>query len=173
MNKALFLDRDGIVNVDNEHLYRIEDVEFIPGIFDLCRCFQDKCYLIFIITNQAGIPKGLYTEQDFAHLMKWIIQQFKDEGVEISKVYHCSHHPDFTGSCKCRKPEPGMFLEAKVEFDLDMEHSINLGDKASDIEAGRSAGIKQNVLLRNNLYSGGEDACDSIINKLEELKRIL
>ena len=173
MNKALFLDRDGIVNVDNEHLYRIEDVEFIPGIFDLCRCFQDKCYLIFIITNQAGIPKGLYTEQDFAHLMKWIIQQFKDEGVEISKVYHCSHHPDFTGSCKCRKPEPGMFLEAKVEFDLDMEHSINLGDKESDIEAGRSAGIKQNVLLCNNLYSREEDACYSIINELEELKSIL
>lgn len=173
MNRALFLDRDGVVNVDTGYLHRIEDVEFFPGIFALCRHFQDRGYLIFIITNQAGIPKGLCTEQDFAHLMEWMIQQFKDEGIEIAKVYHCSHHPDFTGPCRCRKPEPGMFLDAKAEYDLDMDKCVNFGDKQSDAEAGRRAGIKQNVLLRNDLYPVGEVADYSIIENIEELKRIL
>ncbi len=173
MNRALFLDRDGIINVDSGHLYRIEDVEFVPGIFVLCRHYQSRGYLIIIITNQAGIPKGLYSEQDFARLMEWMIQRFNDERIEIAKVYHCSHHPDFTGPCRCRKPAPGMFLDAMREHDLDMALSVNLGDKESDLEAGRRAGVKQNVLLRNNPDMTAETREICVITSLSAMKGVL
>lgn len=171
-NKALFLDRDGIIWADKHHLYRIEDVEFIPGIFELCLHFEQRGYLIIVITNQAGIARGLYSEQDFAKLTKWMIRQFDKRGVKITKVYHCSHHPDFTGPCECRKPATKMFFEARKQFDIDMAGSINIGDKKSDIEAGLNAGIKQNILLQDRSYSYTEAADFSVINSLQELQEI-
>ncbi len=172
MNKALFLDRDGIINFDIGHLCRIEDVEFIPGIFELCRHFQNLSYLIIVVTNQAGIAKGYYGEQDFATLSRWMVEQFQSKGIAIAKFYHCSHHPDFTGLCGCRKPAPGMFLEAKADFDLDMKRSINVGDKKSDIEAGLCAGVARNVLLLSEASERVEDADFSIIDSLDELRAV-
>lgn len=143
MNKALFLDRDGVVNVEKNYVYKIEDFEFMPGIFDLCKKYQNQGYLIIIFTNQAGIARGFYTEKDFQILTTWMVEQFQQNGVKISNVYHCPHHPDFTGECECRKPNPGMLLKADKDFNIDFENSIVVGDKQSDLEAGKRCGIKE------------------------------
>ncbi len=148
MNKALFLDRDGVVNVDKGHVYLREQFEFMPGIFDLCRRYASEGYLIIIVTNQAGIAKGIYSEEDFCDLTSWMVEQFSSEGVTITKVYHCPHHPENTGICECRKPAPGMILQATKEFDLDISQCVLIGDKETDLEAGRRAGIPtENLLL--------------------------
>lgn len=147
MNKALFLDRDGVVNIDTVHPYRIEDFEFTPGIFDLCREFRDMGFLIIIITNQAGIAKGLYSTRDFNILTDWMTDEFLKNGIVITKVYFCPHHPEFTGPCECRKPAPGMILKAIKEFDLDITDCVLIGDMETDIEAGRRAGIPEENLI--------------------------
>jgi len=147
MNKALFLDRDGVVNKEKNYLYKIDDFEFIDGVFDTCRYYQKKGYLIIIITNQAGIAREKYTEDDYDILTSWMIKQFERENVKVLKVYHCPHHPDFSGECECRKPNIGMLLEAQKDFDIDMSQSILVGDKNSDIKAGINAGIGRNYLI--------------------------
>jgi D-glycero-D-manno-heptose 1,7-bisphosphate phosphatase len=148
MNKALFLDRDGVINIDKHHTYLKEDFEFSKGIFDLCSEYSDLGYLIIVITNQAGIAKGYYTESDYNVLTTWMIEQFKNQGVIISKVYHCPHHPDITGPCDCRKPNPGMLIKAIKEFDLNISECVLIGDKESDLQAGRNAGIPESNLIR-------------------------
>ncbi len=144
--KALFLDRDGVINVDKVHVSRKEDFEFNTGIFDLCRKYRDQGYLIIVITNQAGIAKGLYSREDFDNLTAWMVGQFAGQGVEVSGVYHCPHHPDVTGPCECRKPNPGMILQAVRDFDLDISECTLVGDKETDLEAGRRAGIPEGNL---------------------------
>lgn len=146
MNKALFIDRDGVINVDKGHVFLKEDFEFSAGIFDLCRQYMDKGFLIIVITNQAGIAKGIYTEKDFLKLTTWMIQQCKNNGVIITKVFYCPHHPDISGPCQCRKPNPGMILKAVGEFDLDISECVLIGDKESDLQAGRNAGIPEKNL---------------------------
>ena len=150
MNKALFIDRDGVINVDKVHVFRKEDFEFNKGIFELCKKYTDNGFLIIVITNQAGIAKGLYTEDDFIRLTAWMIHQFHEQGIVISKVYHCPHHPDLTGQCECRKPAPGMILRAAKEFDLDLSECVLIGDRETDLQAGRNAGIPEGNL---HLYS--------------------
>jgi len=152
MNKALFLDRDGVINIDKGYVHKIEDFEFIDGIFDICEFFQKEGFLIFIITNQAGIARSYYSEKIFQYLTNWMLKEFEKRGINITKVYYCPHHPDFTGKCKCRKPNPGMILTAKKEFDIDLENSILIGDKISDIEAGKNAGIGLNILFNQTNF---------------------
>ena len=149
MNKAVFLDRDGVINIEKEYLFKIEDFEFIPGIFDSCRFLMEKGYLLIIITNQAGIARNKYTEIDFERLNSWMLKQFNNQGIPIAKVYHCPHHPRFTGPCNCRKPKPGMILQARLSFDLDLSQCILVGDKEGDIQAGVNAGIAYNILVRS------------------------
>ena len=151
MNKALFIDRDGVINVDKVHVFRKEEFEFTEGIFDLCSKYSEKGYLILVITNQAGIAKGIYGEADFLELTGWMTGQFAERGIKIAKVYHCPHHPDFTGPCTCRKPGPGMILRAIEDFDLDISQCILIGDKESDLEAGRRAGIPEGNLQKFTL----------------------
>lgn len=145
--KALFLDRDGVVNVEKDYLYKIEDFEFIEGIFELCKYYSDLEYSIFIVTNQSGISRELYNESDFKILTNWMIKEFKKHGIAICKVYHCPHHPEISGVCSCRKPNPGMILDAQREFNLDLSHSLIIGDKERDIEAGINAGIGESYLF--------------------------
>lgn len=146
MNKALFIDRDGVINVDKNHVFMKEDFEFQEGIFDLCIKYIKEGYLIIVITNQAGIAKGLYTEDDFDRLTLWMTGQFFERGIIISKVYHCPHHPDITGYCDCRKPAPGMILKAVKECDLDISECVLIGDRESDLQAGINAGIPESNL---------------------------
>lgn len=149
MNKALFLDRDGVINIEKNYLYKIEDFEFIDGVFDTCRYFQERGYLLIIITNQAGIARGIYSEEDLKKLTEWMIEKFSNVDILISKTYYCPHHPDFMDTCQCRKPNPGMILQAQKDFNLDLSKSILVGDKESDIQAGINSGINQNILVRS------------------------
>ena len=150
MTKALFLDRDGVINVDYNYVYKIDEFEFVDGIFELCKQKQDEGYLIFVITNQAGIARGFYTEADFSKLTTWMCERFKAKGVIITKVYFCPHHPDFNISCECRKPNPGMILQAQREFNIDLKNSLLIGDKQSDLDAGQNAGIENLILVTKN-----------------------
>ena len=152
MQKVLFLDRDGVVNVEKDYLFKIEDFEFIDGIFELCKHYENNGYKIVVVTNQSGIAREFYTEEDFSRLTEWMIQEFFTHGVTITKVYHCPHHPSISGECKCRKPHPGMLLQLEEEFDVDFVHSIIIGDKERDIEAGLNAGIIETYLFNEDKY---------------------
>ena len=148
---ALFLDRDGVINVDRGYVYRQDQFEFIDGIFELCCCAKELGYLIIVITNQAGIGRGLYSARDFEELTDWMCGIFKRRGAAIDRVYFCPFHPVHgIGSYKIdspfRKPRPGMILQAAEEFNIDLERSVLVGDKASDIDAGIAAGVTRNLL---------------------------
>jgi len=168
LKKALFLDRDGVINVEKEYLYKKEDFEFIEGVFELCRHYQDLGYLIFIVTNQSGIARKFYTQEEFAKLTQWMLEVFEKEGIHITKVYHCPHHPEISGECDCRKPKPGMLLGAAEEFDVDLKNSIMIGDKERDIEAAHNAGLRESYLFDE---SGAikESKATKIVKKLDEI----
>ncbi len=151
MNKALFLDRDGVINEEVNYLYKIEDFIFIDEIFDICKAYQQHDFIIVVITNQAGIARGKYTSADFDKLNNWMLDQFSKKGVRIEKVYFCPHHPDFSGPCECRKPNPGMIFQAQKEFDIILSESVLIGDKISDIEAGLNAGIENSFHIEEIL----------------------
>ena len=166
--KALFLDRDGVINVEKNYLYKIEDFEFIEGIFELCQHFIEAGYLIFVVTNQSGIARNYYTEEEFEELTTWMLGVFNQHGIAITHLYHCPHHPDISGACSCRKPKPGMLLQAAQEFDIDLENSIMIGDKERDIEAGINAGLKQNYLYDSTKKIKSSKAT-KIVSRLDEI----
>jgi len=151
MNKALFLDRDGVINIEKNYLYRVEDLEFIDGIFEVVKYYYDKGYLIIIVTNQSGIARGYFSEDDFWNLMYKITKEFEKRGVKLTHIYYCPHHPDITGECECRKPKPGMILEAIRTYNIDPQQSILIGDSKRDIEAANNAGIENTYFVKNNL----------------------
>jgi D,D-heptose 1,7-bisphosphate phosphatase len=142
MNKAAFFDRDGTINVEVNYLYKIEDFKFIDGVPELIKSFNDSGFKVIVITNQAGIARGFYTENDMHKLHKHINRELSKFGARIDAFYFCPHHPDFTGECKCRKPKAGMIEKAIKDFDIDVSKSILLGDKSWDIEAGAKCGIQ-------------------------------
>ncbi len=144
MNKALFLDRDGVININFGHVHKKENFVFIEGIFELCKMAQDEGFLIIVVTNQAGIGKGFYDKESFFKLDSWMKKVFLENGIIISKTYYCPHVSE--DNCTCRKPKPGMIINALKEYNIDPKKSILIGDKVSDIIAGKSAGI-DNVLL--------------------------
>lgn len=146
MNKILFLDRDGVINVDSGHVYKIEDFVFMDGIFDLCKLYMSKGYIIIIVTNQAGIAKGLYTEEDLDILHNYMLEKFEEKGITITDIFYCPHHPD--EDCACRKPKPGLFYKAFERYECDLRKSIMIGDKMSDLIAANNAGIKNLIFLR-------------------------
>lgn len=166
MRKALFLDRDGVVNVEKNYLHKIDDFELMDGIVEVCRSYQQQEYLIIIVTNQSGISRGYYSEEDFALLSQWMVDHFKGLGVRIEKIYHCPHHESIDGVCECRKPEPGMFLRAQREYDLDMGDSVMIGDNERDIDASVKAGVGMNILLSTGTVTS---RADRIIHSLREL----
>jgi D-glycero-D-manno-heptose 1,7-bisphosphate phosphatase len=137
MNKAVFLDRDGTINVEKNYLYKIEDFEFIPGVIEGLKLLQDAGFLLIIITNQSGIARGYYTEEDFNRLNNWMLNQLVEYGVNIAKVYYCPHLPDATVKeyridCECRKPKLGMYYQAIRDYDIDLGQSYAIGDKIRD-----------------------------------------
>jgi D-glycero-D-manno-heptose 1,7-bisphosphate phosphatase len=149
---AFFLDRDGVINVEKHYTCRIEDFEYVPGIFQLCHAAQSVGLLPIVVTNQAGIGRGYYTEQDFHTLTEWMLAEFRSQGIDIGRVYHCPYHPtegigEYRRESFDRKPNPGMILRARDDFDLDLSRSVLVGDKESDIEAGHAAGVGFNIKL--------------------------
>jgi D-glycero-D-manno-heptose 1,7-bisphosphate phosphatase len=168
MNKAFFLDRDGVINKEVNYLIDINQFSFFDDVFDVCRYFQEKKYLIIVITNQSGIARGYYSENDFQKLNAWMISEFKKNKIKINAVYHCPHHPDFGDKCKCRKPNIELILKAKKKFNLNLEDSILIGDKDSDIKTAINSSIGHKYLV-----STGHKIVNSynvkVLNSLKEL----
>lgn len=142
MRKAAFFDRDGTINVDFHHVYRIEDLEFVSGTPEIIRRYNDEKTPVIVITNQAGIAKGIYTEAQMREFHAYMNRQLRERyGAWVDTVYFCPHHPDYTGPCDCRKPAPGLFLRAAREWDIDLSGSVMYGDKESDRLAAERAGV--------------------------------
>lgn len=160
LRPALFLDRDGVINVDRAYVHRIDDFEFVPGIFELGRAAHLAGFLLIVVTNQAGIGRGLYSEADFHALSNWMCARFEAEGAPITQVYFCATHPQavverYRLESDDRKPGPGMLLRAAAQHGIDLPASMLVGDKGSDIEAGLRAGVGTNVLLNGNTRDAG------------------
>ena len=147
MTSAVFLDRDGVINVDHGYVSTWERFEFLPGVPDALRALQDAGYLLVVVSNQSGIGRGYYCEADVESLNQAIARHLGSTvGVTLSEFYHCPHHPteaegEFRRQCDCRKPAPGMIRQAVLEHGVDLKTSLLVGDKDSDIEAGRAAGV--------------------------------
>ena len=171
MNRALFLDRDGVINIEKDYLYKIDDFEFVDGVFELCKYYQNLGFIIIIITNQSGIARKYYTEKDFNLLTQWMNNEFYINGIEIKKVYFCPHHPEISGECDCRKPNPEMLIQASKEFSIDLKNSIIVGDKESDIEAGLNAGLSKTYLF-NETATCQKSKATKIVKSLEEIYNV-
>jgi len=141
---AIFLDRDGTINIEKNYLYRYEDWEWIPGALEALKLFSSSGYRIVVITNQAGVARGYYTEEDVIKLHHKIDRDLATLEISIDAYYFCPHHPDFGshGHCQCRKPEPGLIKQAQKDLDINLQGSWLIGDKLSDINAGLSAGVR-------------------------------
>ena len=170
--KTIFLDRDGIINKEVNYLHKIDEFQFIDGIFDSCLFLINLGYEIIIITNQSGIARGYYTERDYQNLTQWMLRKFNEKNIKILDIFHCPHGPDST--CFCRKPKPGMFLEAKSKYNINMKKSWMIGDNERDILAANSAGISKTILLdKNHTKLLSESKSDFIINSVKELNKVI
>jgi D-glycero-D-manno-heptose 1,7-bisphosphate phosphatase len=143
--KTIFLDRDGVINHEVNYLYKISDFKFIDGIFEACISFGKLGYKIIIVSNQSGIARGYYSEDDYQNLTKWLMHQFKEKKINILDSMHCPHSPN--DNCICRKPMPGMFFAAKKTYNIDMKKSWMIGDKETDIQAAIASGIGNTILV--------------------------
>lgn len=147
MNKAVFFDRDGVLNIDTINLYKIEDWQWIDGAKDAIKYCNDNGYLAIIITNQSGIARGLFTEDDVKKLHNFVNDELKKIGAHIDAFYYCPHHAEgsvapYNIECDCRKPKPGLILQACKDFDIDVKKSFMIGDKERDTDCGKNAGCK-------------------------------
>jgi D-glycero-D-manno-heptose 1,7-bisphosphate phosphatase len=142
--RALFLDRDGVINIDYIDVYKIENFVFVDGIFDVCRKAQDLGYLNIVITNQSGIARGVFTREAVDMLHAYMIEEFQKRSIAITDIYICASHDN---AHEDRKPNPGLLLKAQKKYQINMAASIMLGDKERDVLAGINAGCGQNILL--------------------------
>lgn len=172
---ALFLDRDGVINKDYGYVIKVDQVDFIEGIFEVCRHARQLGYLIFVVTNQAGIARGYYTEQEFTKLTEWMCGVFQARNAPIEKVYYSPFHPDGINVYKLdshlRKPAPGMILQAAKEYEIDLSNSVLIGDKETDIAAGLTAGVGCNLLFcpsHEELASCPDSIATAVIRNLTE-----
>jgi D-glycero-D-manno-heptose 1,7-bisphosphate phosphatase len=154
MHDAAFLDRDGVLNVDSGYLHRAEDVTWIDGAAAAVQRLNRRFARVVVVTNQSGVARGLYREDDVRRLHAWMAAALGAQGARIDAFYYCPHHPTagtgpYTRACDCRKPEPGLLLRAIAEHAIDPAASIMIGDQPRDIEAARRAGV------RGFLFSGG------------------
>jgi len=141
-NKAVFLDRDGVLNQEmGDYVRRFEDFHLLDN-FDALKSLQQKGYLLLVATNQGGLAKGWYTEEELAKMHLHLKQAYHEQGIEITDIFYCPHHPDFTGDCDCRKPKPGLLLQGIEKYNLDPAKSYFIGDRERDVEAATAAGVK-------------------------------
>ena len=172
---AAFIDRDGVLNADHGYVFRVQDFEWLPGAVDALALLQREGFALVVVTNQSGVARGLYTLADVDHLHAHLRADLAAQGVELAGIYACPHHPDGTVleyrlHCACRKPMPGMIEQAAREHGLDLAASCLFGDKASDIEAGRRAGVGRCWLIGTageGRACGADGAAASLIDAVQ------
>jgi|TARA_B100002003_G_C14004975_1_gene485026 D,D-heptose 1,7-bisphosphate phosphatase len=168
MNKAIFLDRDDTINVDKIDVYKIEDFELKPNVIEALKLFIDKEYKLIIITNQSGIGRSVFTKEDYYKFTEYLVSKLKEEEIEFTGIYFCPHKSG--ENCDCRKPSPGNILKGAKEHNINLKQSWMIGDKLSDVEAGRNAGcrtillgMKDKEVLANYITKDLLDAANFII----------
>ncbi|MDW7643573.1 MAG: D-glycero-beta-D-manno-heptose 1,7-bisphosphate 7-phosphatase [Desulfuromonadales bacterium] len=174
-HRAVFLDRDGTINVEKDYLHRIEDFEFIPGAIEAIQRLKEAGFLVVVVTNQSGVARGYFTEDDVNRLHAHLQKELARHGTGIDAFYLCPHHPDYGkgeggGDCDCRKGKPGMLLQATKDWNIDLPASIMIGDKRADLEAGRTAGC-YTILVRTGygeeeLQKGAGEVADDVADDL-------
>lgn len=177
MKQALFLDRDGIINKEFNYVHRIEDFVFMSGIFDLCREAKKNKMAVVVVTNQAGIGRGYYSEDQFKKLTAWMNSRFQEEGVNIDAVYFCPFHPihgigKYKKESDDRKPNPGMLFRARDELGIDLASSYLVGDNDTDIAAAKSASVGTSILLASE-DEGGSSIPDYYAQSLSDVNTII
>lgn len=159
MRRAVFLDRDGTINVEKEYLYQIAEFEFISGVVDAVKLLNEAGFLVVVVTNQSGVARGYYTEDDVEKLHCHVAHELDKFGARVDAWLYCPHHPDGRGSyslpCSCRKPLPGMLKEAARRYDIDLAASVMIGDKLADVSAGLAAGCRT-ILVRTGYGADDE-----------------
>lgn len=158
MTKAVFLDRDGVINADIGYLWRKEDFVWIPGAPAVIRRFNSLGWRVLVVTNQSGVARGYYSEQDVQNLHDWINKELAQQGAQIDAFYYCPHHPrgalpDYTVECDCRKPKPGLIRRGMADWNIEPADSILIGDKESDLAAAQAAGITGYLFLGDDLLN--------------------
>lgn len=156
VRKAVFFDRDGVLNVDKAYLYKIEELEWVDGAVEAVAYLTRLGYLVFVVTNQSGIARGYYTVAEMEMLHRHMVTEIAAGGGKIEKFYYCPHLPtgtvtEYAVDCDCRKPKPGLILQALQEYAVDMEKSFLIGDKKRDVEAAEAAGIKGYLFKQGDL----------------------
>jgi D-glycero-D-manno-heptose 1,7-bisphosphate phosphatase len=160
LQRAAFLDRDGVINFDHGYVHKIEDFTFIPGVFEAIQLLEHAGYLVIVITNQSGIARGYFTDREFERLCTWMEEQLRAKNINLTAVYHCPHLKDasvekYRHDCQCRKPMPGMIKTACLDWAIDASKSVLFGDKDSDIQAGMAAGVGKNIkVARDSAVEG-------------------
>lgn len=152
MNKAIFLDRDGVINRERGFTYRLEDFEILPGLISALKEFRKRGYLLIVVSNQSGVAKGLYKQTDIEVLHNYLVGELKNEGLVFDEIYYCVHHPDVS-KCICRKPDSLFIEKAIARFRIDPAESFFIGDKERDIEAAHKAGVKGIMIEANSPLS--------------------
>ncbi|EMY45907.1 D-glycero-beta-D-manno-heptose 1,7-bisphosphate 7-phosphatase [Glaesserella parasuis] len=179
-NKAIFLDRDGTINIDHGYVHNIDDFRFIKGVGHALKQLQDKGYMLVIVTNQSGIARGYFSEAQFHQLTEWMDWSLdEDYGVVLDGIYYCPHHPEgianYKKACDCRKPKAGLLLQAISDLDIDPSKSIMVGDKLEDILAAKNAGVKVKILVRTGkpITPEGELNADYVIDSVADLPKFI
>lgn len=170
--RALLLDRDGVINANHGYVHSAAGTQWLPGVFELCRAARAAGYLVVVVTNQAGIARGLYSEQEFLEYTHWVHKQFASHGAPLAATYYCPHHPTaglgMPGcDCDCRKPKPGMILAAASDLSLSLAQCIMVGDAPSDMLAAAAAGVGRAFRLLGDpgqdVSVGTEDTIHSLL----------
>jgi len=164
MKKIIFLDRDGVINVDKDYVYKIEDFEFEKNVIPAMHLLGDSGFEFIIVTNQSGIGRGYYTEEDYQKFNRHVVSELKRNGIDILKSYHSPFHPegigDYKKASRCRKPEPGMLEQAEKDFDINNSKSWIIGDKWADVKCGKNFGIQAVLVLRGKAGSDEKHKTD-------------
>ncbi|MCP4969620.1 MAG: D-glycero-beta-D-manno-heptose 1,7-bisphosphate 7-phosphatase [Arcobacter sp.] len=172
MQKAIFLDRDGVINIEKNYLHKIEDFEFIDGVFESLLYLQSLGYKLFIITNQSGISRAYYTIDDFNKLTNWMMAELSKKNIKISQLEFCPHGPN--DNCTCRKPKTGMIDNILKNFQIDLDSSWLIGDKTSDINCAYNAKIKNTIQVKSgHKFNEHESNALFICNSIKNIKTII